>query len=144
MPGVLKSDRNRSNRQEVLHFAQLFKIRWTKSSLELGSSLVQGRDEMWLLGLRNCVCLIKCVLGSRIPWAITSTSQSGNWAMREAAGATIFNYPLMSSTWLSISPAWQLWIRGKTRWSQNSLEMWKDTEIRHLPQIISVVSSRKM
>lgn len=49
------------------------------------------------MGLRNHVCLIKCpgVLSSRVPWIITSKSQSGYWAMRKVAGATVFNYPLM-------------------------------------------------
>lgn len=110
--GTIQSDR------KFCIFLKLFKILYAKSFWELAS--VWDWAKMWFLSLRNHVSLIKCpgVPSSRIPWAITSKIQSGNWATREAAGATLFNCPLMCTTWLSISPARQLWIWVKIRWSQ--------------------------
>ena len=68
---------------------------------------------------------------------------SGNWTLKEASRTSIFNHPLVCPTWLSISPARQCWMWIKIRWAQDRLRMCKDTKIRHLPQIISVVAHRK-
>lgn len=41
-------------------------------------------------------------------------------------------------------PARKLKVWGITKYSQNSFEMWKDIEIRHLPQVTSGIASGKI